>query len=61
MAITHFTPQLISRGSGRSAVLSAAYRHCARMEHEAEGRVIDYSAKIGLAHEEFSLPPQAPD
>lgn len=61
MAITHFTPQLISRGSGRSAVLSAAYRHCARMEHEAEGRVVDYSNKRGLRHEEFFLPPNAPE
>ena len=61
MAITHFTPQLISRGSGRSAVLSAAYRHCARMEHQAEGRTVDYSGKRGLRHEEFLLPPAAPD
>lgn len=61
LAITHFTPQLISRSRGRSAVLSAAYRHCARMEHEAEGRVVDYSAKRGLAHEEFLLPADAPE
>lgn len=61
MAITHFTPQLISRGDGRSAVLSAAYRHCARMEHEAEARTVDYSNKRNLAHEEFLLPPEAPD
>lgn len=61
MAITHFTPQLISRGDGRSAVLSAAYRHCARMEHEAEARTIDYSNKRNLAHEEFLLPADAPD
>ncbi len=60
MAITHFTPQLISRGDGRSAVLSAAYRHCARMEHEAEARTVDYSNKRNLAHEEFLLPPEAP-
>lgn len=60
MAITHFTPQLISRGSGRSAVAAAAYRHCARMEHEGEGRVIDYSRKPGMVHEEFLLPPDAP-
>ena len=60
MAITHFTPQLISRGSGRSAVAAAAYRHCARMEHEGEGRVIDYSRKPGMIHEEFVLPPDAP-
>jgi Ti-type conjugative transfer relaxase TraA len=61
LAITHFTPQLISRGDGRSAVLSAAYRHCARMEHEAEARTLDYSNKRNLAHEEFLLPPDAPD
>jgi len=60
LAITHFTPQLISRGDGRSAVLSAAYRHCARMEHEAEARTVDYSNKRNLAHEEFLLPPGAP-
>ncbi len=60
MAITHFTAQIISRGDGRSAVLSAAYRHCARMEHEGEARVVDYSNKRGLIHEEFLLPPDTP-
>ena len=60
MAITHFTPQLISRGNGRSAVLSTAYRHCAKMSHEAEARTVDYSNKKNLAHEEFLLPPDAP-
>ena len=60
MAITHFTPQLISRGNGRSAVLSAAYRHCAKMSHEAEARTVDYSNKQNLAHEEFLLPADAP-
>ncbi|NDW07705.1 Ti-type conjugative transfer relaxase TraA [Jiella pacifica] len=60
MAITHFTPQLISRGNGRSAVLSAAYRHCAKMEHEAEARTVDYSNKPNLAHEDILLPPEAP-
>lgn len=61
MAITHFTPQLIGRGNGRSAVLSAAYRHCAKMEHEAEARTVDFSNKRNLVHEEFLLPPDAPD
>lgn len=61
MAITHFTPQIIGRAEGRSAVLSAAYRHCAKMEHEAEARMVDYSAKRNLAHEEFLLPADAPD
>jgi len=61
LAITHFTPQIIGRSEGRSAVLSAAYRHCAKMEHEAEARTVDYSAKRGLGHEEFLLPADAPD
>lgn len=60
VAITHFTVQIIGRASGRSAVLSAAYRHCARMEHEAEARAVDYSNKRGLAHQEFLLPADAP-
>ncbi|MFG1466064.1 Ti-type conjugative transfer relaxase TraA [Xanthobacter sp. DSM 24535] len=60
MAITHFTVQIISRGDGRSAVLSAAYRHCARMEHQREARTVDYSNKHGLIHDEFLLPPDAP-
>ena len=60
MAITHFTPQLIGRGDGRSAVLAAAYRHCARMAFEAEGRIVDYSNKRGMIHEEFLVPADAP-
>lgn len=60
MAITHFTPQLISRGDGRSVVAAAAYRHCARMENEREGRVLDFSNKPDLVHEEFVLPVDAP-
>lgn len=61
MAITHFTPQLISRGEGRSAVAAAAYRHCARMENDREGRVADFSNKPGMVHDEFVLPENAPD
>ncbi len=60
MAITHFTPQLIGRGDGRSAVLAAAYRHCAKMECEAEGRTVDYSNKRGMIHEEFQVAADAP-
>ena len=61
MAITHFTPRLISRGEGRSVVAAAAYRHCARMENEREGRVADFSRKPGMVHDEFVLPADAPD
>ncbi len=60
MAIAHFSASIVSRGSGRSVVLSAAYRHCAKMEFEREARTIDYTRKQGLLHEEFLLPPDAP-
>lgn len=60
MAIVHFSASIISRGDGRSAVLSAAYRHCAKMDYEREARSVDYSRKQGLMHEEFLLPPDAP-
>ncbi|MDQ0563047.1 Ti-type conjugative transfer relaxase TraA [Rhizobium mesoamericanum] len=61
MAIAHFSVSIVGRGEGRSAVLSAAYRHCARMDYEREARTIDYTRKQGLLHEEFSLPGNAPD
>ncbi|MBW9069979.1 Ti-type conjugative transfer relaxase TraA [Agrobacterium pusense] len=60
MAISHFSASIVSRGSGRSVVLSAAYRHCAKMEYEREARTIDYTRKQGLLHEEFVLPAGAP-
>ncbi|AZO07722.1 Ti-type conjugative transfer relaxase TraA [Mesorhizobium sp. M3A.F.Ca.ET.080.04.2.1] len=60
MAIAHFSASIVSRGDGRSAVLSAAYRHCARMEFEREARTVDYTRKEGLLHEEFLLPADAP-
>ncbi|NTI45962.1 Ti-type conjugative transfer relaxase TraA (plasmid) [Agrobacterium tumefaciens] len=60
MAIAHFSASIVSRGSGRSVVLSAAYRHCAKMEYEREARTIDYTRKQGLVHEEFMLPADAP-
>ncbi|WP_028744235.1 Ti-type conjugative transfer relaxase TraA [Rhizobium leguminosarum] len=61
MAVPHFSVSIVARGSGRSAVLSAAYRHCAKMEFEREARTIDYSRKQGLLHEEFVIPEDAPD
>jgi len=60
VAIAHFSASIVSRGSGRSVVLSAAYRHCAKMEYEREARTIDYTRKQGLLHEEFVLPAGAP-
>lgn len=61
MAVPHFSVTVVARGSGRSAVLSAAYRHCAKMELEREERVIDYTRKQGLLHEEFVIPADAPE
>ncbi|KQV17075.1 Dtr system oriT relaxase [Rhizobium sp. Root1203] len=61
MAVPHFSVSIVARGSGRSAVLSAAYRHCAKMEFEREARTIDYVSKQGLLHEEFVIPEDAPD
>ena len=60
MAIAHFSASIVSRGDGRSAVLSAAYRHCAKMEYEREARTVDYTRKQDLLHEEFVVPTDAP-
>jgi Ti-type conjugative transfer relaxase TraA len=61
MAVPHFSVSIVARGSGRSAVLSAAYRHCAKMDYEREARTIDYTRKQGLLHEEFVIPSDAPE
>lgn len=61
MAVPHFSVSIVARGSGRSAVLSAAYRHCAKMDYEREARTIDYTRKQGLLHEEFVIPTDAPE
>jgi Ti-type conjugative transfer relaxase TraA len=61
VAVPHFSVSVVARGSGRSALLSAAYRHCARMEFEREARTIDYRAKQGLLYEEFVIPTDAPE
>ncbi|MDK1376395.1 MULTISPECIES: Ti-type conjugative transfer relaxase TraA [unclassified Sinorhizobium] len=60
MALPHFSVSIVARGCGRSAVLSAAYRHCAKMDYEREARTIDYTRKQGLLHEEFVIPADAP-
>ncbi len=49
MAVAHFSVGIVSRSAGRSAVLSAAYRHCARMEYQREAQMVDYTRKQGLA------------
>ncbi len=61
MAVPHFSVGIVGRSLGRSAVLSAAYRHCAKMDYEREARTVDYTRKQGLLHEEFSIPSDAPE
>lgn len=61
MAVPHFSVSIVTRGSGGSALLSAAYRHCAKMDYEREARTIDYTRKPGLLHEEFAVPVDAPE
>lgn len=60
VAVPHFSVSIITRGAGRSVVLSAAYRHCAKMEFEREARAIDYTRKTGLLYEAFEIPADAP-
>ena len=60
MAVPHFSVSIVARGKGASAVMSAAYRHCARMSYEREGRIVDYTRKQGLIHEELAVPDDAP-
>ena len=60
MAICHFSVGVISRASGASAVISAAYRHAAHMSSKTYGSTRDYSSKQDeLRHAEVSLPEDA--
>ena len=62
MAIYYFDAKVISKGSGASAVASAAYRHATKMTADRSGVVRDYSYKAKeLAHEEITVPDNAPD
>lgn len=57
----HFDVNVISRGKGRNAVLSAAYKHRAKMYFDREARAVNYSEKRDLLHEEFVIPADAPE
>lgn len=61
MVSPHFDVNVISRGKGRSAVLSAAYKHRATMYFEREGTTANYSEKRDLLYEEFAIPVDAPE
>ncbi|MCF4130122.1 Ti-type conjugative transfer relaxase TraA [Methylobacterium sp. SyP6R] len=60
MAIYHLSAQVISRGAGKSAVASAAYRRATTMTRESDGKIITYEGKQHVAHTELSLPAQVP-
>ncbi|WP_242130437.1 Ti-type conjugative transfer relaxase TraA [Sphingobium sp. Sx8-8] len=61
MAIFHFSVQVISRASGRSAVSEAAYRAGERLHDERLDRDHDFRARSGVEHSEIMLPQNAPD
>jgi len=68
MGLYHLKVKIISRGSGRSAVGSAAYRSATRAVayrsggnmRDKGGIVHDYRYKTGVAHSEIILPEGAP-
>ena len=57
MAIYHFSAKVISRGSGSSAVASAAYRSAERLHDQHH----DFTNKAGVVHSEVLLPKGAPE
>ncbi|WP_312364379.1 Ti-type conjugative transfer relaxase TraA [Ensifer sp.] len=61
MVSPHFDVRVLSRGSGNSAVMAAAYHHRSKMYFEREARLVDYSGKQDLIHEEFVVPTDAPE
>ena len=50
MAIYHCTCKIISRGKGRSAVGSAAYRSGEKLKNEYDGIEHDYTKKGGVVY-----------
>lgn len=60
MAIYRLSAQLISRGTGRSAVASSAYRAGVSMEDARLGLTWDYSRRRSVVHERILAPMGAP-
>lgn len=60
MAIFHLNIKIISRGKGRSAVASAAYRAGEKIKNEYNNLLHDYTRKGGVVHTEILLPEHAP-
>jgi hypothetical protein len=61
MAIYHFSAQIISRSTGRSAVAASAYRTGCRLHDERLDRAHDFSNKPGVVQSEVLLPEHAPE
>jgi len=60
IAIFHCSIKIISRGKGKSAVASAAYRAGEKITNEYDGVVHDYTRKRGIVHSEIMLSENAP-
>ena len=60
MAIYHCSIKIVSRGKGKSAVASAAYRSGEKITNEYDGMTHDYTKKRSIVHTEILLPGHAP-
>jgi len=61
MAIYHFSMQRISRGKGKSAVGSSAYRAGEKLKNERDGLTHDYTKRNDVVHKEIITPYNAPE
>lgn len=61
MASYHLSVKTIKRSAGRSATAAAAYRAGCEIACEREGRVHDYSRKLGVEEAFILAPDEAPD
>lgn len=60
LAIFHLSIKIISRGNGKSAVASAAYRSGSKIKSDYDGTVHDYRNKKGVIDSMILLPEFAP-
>ncbi len=60
MAIFHCSIKIVSRGKGKSAVASAAYRSGEKITNEYDGETHDYTRKGGIAFTGILLPDHTP-
>ena len=60
IAIYHCSIKIVSRGKGKSAVATAAYRSGEKLTNEWDGLTHDYTKKGGVVHSEILLPAHAP-